>query len=95
MRWRSNTGSAELQLTVSERWVLIGHTLSPVPVLSGLHLAEGAVRRPVVFGEGLELQRVEGVLPAAHVLHSVLSPAAFAEETQQDEVRAGRHRAEQ
>lgn len=35
-----------------------------------------------MFGEGLELQRVEGVLPAADVLHRVLPPAALAEETQ-------------
>lgn len=31
-------------------------------------------------GEGLELQRVEGVLPAADVLHRVLPPAALAVE---------------
>lgn len=48
---------------------------------SGFHLAEGAVRRPVVPGEGLELQRVEGILPAAHILHSVLPAAALAGET--------------
>lgn len=34
-----------------------------------------------MFGEGLELQRVEGVLPAADVLHGVLSAAALAGET--------------
>lgn len=31
-------------------------------------------------GKGLELQRVEGVLPAAHVLRSILPAAALAGE---------------
>lgn len=53
----------------------------PAGAASRLHLAVGAVGRPVVFGEGLELQRVEGVLPGADVLHSVLSAAALAGET--------------
>lgn len=48
---------------------------------SGLHLPVGALGGTVVFGEGLELQAVERVLPAADVLHRVLSPAAFTEET--------------
>lgn len=51
-------------------------------VQSGLGLAEGAVRRPVVFGKSLELQRVKGVLPAADVLHSVFSAAALTGETE-------------
>lgn len=53
----------------------------PAGATSRLHLAVGAVRWPVVFGEGLELQRVEGILPTADVLHSVLSAAALAGET--------------
>lgn len=52
-------------------------------VQSGLDLAVGAVRRPVVFGEGLELQRVKRVLSASDVLHSVFSAAALAGETEQ------------
>lgn len=60
----------------------VAHTNPPLasgPL--GFHLAEGAVRWPVVSGEGLELQRVEGILPAAHILHSVLPAAALAGET--------------
>lgn len=53
-------------------------------VQSGLGLAVGAVGRPVVFGEGLELQRVKGVLSAADVLHSVFSAAALTGETERD-----------
>lgn len=49
-------------------------------VQSGLHLPVGAVGGAVVFGEGLELQRVEGVLSASHVLHGVFTSAALAEE---------------
>lgn len=55
----------------------------PARAASRLHLAVGAVGRPVVFGEGLELQRVESVLPAADVLHGVLSAAALAGETRE------------
>lgn len=32
-----------------------------------------------MFGEGSELEAVEGVLPTSHVLHRVLSAAALAE----------------
>lgn len=37
-----------------------------------------------MFGEGFELQRVKRVLSASDVLHSVFSPAALAEETEED-----------
>lgn len=49
------------------------------PVLpSGFHLPVGAIGRPVVFGEGPELERVEGVFSGADILHRVFSPAALA-----------------
>ncbi len=50
-------------------------------VQSGFDFPVGAVRWSVVFGEGLELQGVKGVLSASDVLHSVFSSAALAEET--------------
>lgn len=66
----------------AEYWSPAPHTNSPLARgPSGFHLAEGAIGRPVVSGEGFELQRVEGVLPAAHILHSVLPAAALAGET--------------
>lgn len=52
-------------------------------VQSGFDFPVGAVRRSVVFGEGLELQRVKCVLSASNVLHSVFPSAALAEETEQ------------
>lgn len=50
-------------------------------VQSCVHFPVGAVRWSVVFGEGLELQRVKRVLSAADVLHGVFSSATLAEET--------------
>lgn len=44
-----------------------------------------------MFGEGFELERVKGVFSAAHVLHSVFSSAALAEETQQGGGGVHRH----
>lgn len=38
-----------------------------------------------MFGEGLELQRVERVLSASDVLHGVFPSAALAEETEEEE----------
>lgn len=46
---------------------------------SGFGLAIGAIWWSVVFGEGSELEAVEGVLPTSHVLHRVLPAAALAE----------------
>lgn len=50
---------------------------------SGFHLPEGAVRWPVVFGEGPELERVKGVFSRANVLHRVFSSAALAVKTKE------------
>lgn len=52
-------------------------------VPSGFHLPEGAVRWPVVFGEGPELERVKGVFSRANVLHSVFSSAALTVKTKE------------
>lgn len=52
----------------------------PAGVQSGFSLAVGAVGGSVVFGEGSELEAVEGVLPTSDVLHCVFSAAALAEE---------------
>lgn len=61
---------------------------SPVQgVHLGLNLPVRSLWRPVLFGEGLELQRVEGVFATAHVLHGVFPPAALAAEKQKLFVR--------
>lgn len=51
-------------------------------VLLGLNLPVGALWRAILFGEGFELQGVEGVFTTAHVLHGVLSPTALTAEKQ-------------
>lgn len=38
--------------------------------------------RAILFGEGLELERVKGVLATSYILHGVLSSAALTEEKQ-------------
>lgn len=44
---------------------------------SSLHLSISAFWRSILFGEGLQLKGIEGILSAAHILHGVLSPAAL------------------
>lgn len=50
----------------------------PRGVRLGLNFPVRPLWRAVLFGEGLELERVKGVFTASHILHGVLSPAALA-----------------
>lgn len=43
----------------------------------GLHFTISTFWRSILFGEGLQLKWIEGILPAAYILHGVLSPAAL------------------
>ena len=43
----------------------------------GLYFAVCSLRWAVLLREGLQLERVKGIFPTSHVLHSVLPPAAL------------------